>query len=75
MSGGELKTVATIDGPLRGDFLFSIGSAGEGGDEGWFRTMICPGRICRGRATFNFAAPEHARLSDTYASLSDVLTY
>jgi len=77
MSGGELTTVATIDGPLRGDFLFSLGSVGEGDDEGWFRPCRgsdhdLSGRIGRGPATFSFAAPEYAPFSDTYASLSDV---
>ena len=66
-------TVATIDGPLREDFLFSLGSVSEGDDEGWFR--LCRGsehdmseRICPGPATLNFAAPEYALLSDAYAS-------
>jgi hypothetical protein len=78
MSGGELTTVATIDGPLRGDFLFSLGSVGEGEGEGegWFRACRgsehdLSGRKCAEPATFNFAAPEYAPLSDTYASLSD----
>jgi hypothetical protein len=77
MSGGELTTVATIGGPLRGDFLFSLGSVGKGDGEGWFRPCRgsehdLSGRKCPEPATFNFAAPEYAPFSDTYASLSDV---
>ena len=78
MSGGELTTVATIDGPLRGDFLFSLGSVGEGDDEGGFalvaaRTTICPDAYAQARRASMSPRPNMRRSSDAYASLSDVL--
>ena len=77
MSGGELTTDAIIDGPLRGDFLFSLVSVGEGDNDGWFRACRgsehdLSGRICPRPATSSFAAPEYAPFTETYASLSDL---
>jgi hypothetical protein len=40
--------------------------------QGGFAFVAARTTICPEPATFNFAAPEHAPLSDTYASLSDV---
>jgi hypothetical protein len=75
MSGGELTTVATIDEPVREDFLFPLGSAGEGDDQDELapaaaRThdMSYP----RDRRRSLFAAPEYTAFTDAYASLGDV---
>ena len=69
MSGGELTTVVTIDGPLRGDCLFSLGSAGDDDDEKGFalvvaRSMTCSGAYARDRRA-SVSPRSNMRLSPT----------